>query len=148
MTAPTSFPSWIIGEPLTLMSSRGQKNFVFFCGFYAFLQVKGRFLHTSSAILNLTLMNCRKRGLLNFLAFSTNSDICRTLGFSFYIAKASDFSGGFLLHLLHNGVKDNSICIVCVTRGTKENRIRIQADLILYVNILQRRTNNLIVSLF
>ena len=24
-----------------------------------------------------------------FLAFSTNSDICRTVGFSFYIAKAS-----------------------------------------------------------
>ena len=54
VTAPTSFPSCIIGEPDTLMSSRGQKNFVFFCGFYAFLQVKGRFLHTSPAIPKLT----------------------------------------------------------------------------------------------
>ena len=43
VTAPTNFPSCIIGEPDTLMSSRGQKNFVFFCSFYAFLQVKGSF---------------------------------------------------------------------------------------------------------
>ena len=54
VTAPTSLPSWMMGLPDTQMSSRGQKNFVFFCGFYAFLQVKGRFLHTSTVILNLT----------------------------------------------------------------------------------------------
>jgi hypothetical protein len=34
-------------------------------------------------------MNCRKYRILKLLAFSTNSDICRTIGFSFYIAKAS-----------------------------------------------------------
>jgi hypothetical protein len=33
----------MMGLPLTFVSSIGQKNFVFFCGFYAFLQVKGRF---------------------------------------------------------------------------------------------------------
>ena len=54
VTAPMSLPSWMIGLPLTLMSSMGQKNFVFFCGFYAFLQVKGRFLHLSTTVLNLT----------------------------------------------------------------------------------------------
>ena len=54
VTAPTSFPSCIIGEPDMLMSSGGQKNFVFFCGFYALLQVKGRFSLTANAILNLT----------------------------------------------------------------------------------------------
>ncbi len=33
---------------------RGQKNFVLFCGFYAFLQVKGRFWHASTAVPKLT----------------------------------------------------------------------------------------------
>ena len=47
-------PSWMIGLPDTPMSSKGQKNFVFFCDFYAFLPVKGRFLHTLTAALNLT----------------------------------------------------------------------------------------------
>ena len=74
VTAPTSLPSWIMGLPDTLMSSVGQKNFVFFCGFYSYLQVKGRFLHTSPTILKLTWMKCRKRRLLIFLSFSTNSD--------------------------------------------------------------------------
>ena len=36
-------PSRIIGEPDTSVSSKGQKNFVFFCGFLCVLQVKGRF---------------------------------------------------------------------------------------------------------
>ena len=53
-TAPMCLPSWIMGEPDTLMSSVGQKNFVFFCGFYAVLQVKSRFSLTANAILNLT----------------------------------------------------------------------------------------------
>jgi hypothetical protein len=44
----------MIGEPDTLMSSVGQNNFLFFCGFYAFLQVKGRFLHSSTSIPKLT----------------------------------------------------------------------------------------------
>ena len=43
-------PSCIIGEPDTSVSSKGQKNFVFFCGFYAYFRVKGRFLHTSTAV--------------------------------------------------------------------------------------------------
>jgi hypothetical protein len=54
VTAPMSLPFWMMGEPDTLMSSRGQKNFVFFCGIYAFLQVKGRFLHSSTSIPKLT----------------------------------------------------------------------------------------------
>ena len=54
VTAPTSLPFWIIGLPDTLMSSKGQINFVFFCGFYALFRVKGRFLHTSTPVLNLT----------------------------------------------------------------------------------------------
>ena len=54
VTAPTIFPSCMIGLPLTLMSSRGQKNFVFFCGFYAFLQVNGGFLHIATDVLKLT----------------------------------------------------------------------------------------------
>ena len=54
VTAPMSLPSCIIGEPDTLMSSKGQKNFVFFCDFYAFLQVKGRFLHFVTAVPKLT----------------------------------------------------------------------------------------------
>jgi len=33
---------------------QGTKEFCFFCGFYAFLQVKGRFLHLSTTVLNLT----------------------------------------------------------------------------------------------
>jgi len=33
VTVPTSFPSWMMGLPLTLMSSRGQKNFVFLAQF-------------------------------------------------------------------------------------------------------------------
>ena len=74
VTAPTSLPSWIIGLPDTLMSSVGQKNFVFFCRFYAFLQAKGRLWHTSSAIPQLTWMNCWNQSLLNFLSLSTNSD--------------------------------------------------------------------------
>ena len=74
VTAPTGFPSCIIGEPDTLMSSVGQKNFVFFCGFYAYFGVKGRFLHSSSAVPKLTWMNCRKYRILRLLAFSTNSD--------------------------------------------------------------------------
>ena len=41
-------------------------------------------------------MKCRKEQFLIFLTFSTNSDICRTVGLSFYIAKASgEKSGGF-----------------------------------------------------
>jgi len=48
-----SLPSWMMGLPDTLMSSRGQKNFVFFCGFYAFLQVKGRFFKPLTAILKI-----------------------------------------------------------------------------------------------
>ena len=47
-------PFWMMGLPDTLMSSKGQKNFMFFCGFYAFLQAKGRFLQTLTAVLNLT----------------------------------------------------------------------------------------------
>jgi len=54
VTVPTSLPSWMIGLPFTPMSSRGQKNFVFFCGFYAFFWVKGRFLQTLTAVLKLT----------------------------------------------------------------------------------------------
>ena len=54
--APTArrTPGTATGEPDTLMSSKGQKNFVFFCDFYALLQIKGRFLHLSTAVLNLT----------------------------------------------------------------------------------------------
>ena len=40
----------MIGLPDRLMSSRGQKNLVCFYGFYALLQVKGRFLHLSTAV--------------------------------------------------------------------------------------------------
>ena len=54
VTAPTSFPSCIIGEPDTLMSSKGQRNFAFFCGFYAHFRVKGRFSLTANAVLKLT----------------------------------------------------------------------------------------------
>ena len=77
VTAPTSFPSCIIGEPDTSVSSREQKTFVFFFDFYSFLQVKGRFLHTPTAVLNLTQVTCRKRRLFIFLSVSTNFDFER-----------------------------------------------------------------------
>ena len=47
-------PSCIIGGPDTSVSSKGQKNFVFFFDFNSFLQVNGRFLHTPTAIPKLT----------------------------------------------------------------------------------------------
>ena len=94
VTAPTSFPSCIIGEPDTLMSSVGQKKFVFFCGFYSFLRVKGRFWHTSTAVLNLTQMKCRKYRILRLPTFSTNSDICRTVGIYSQNIYVLRFSGG------------------------------------------------------
>ena len=43
-----------MGLPDTLMSSKGQKYFAFFCGFYAFLRVKCKFWNTVTAIPKLT----------------------------------------------------------------------------------------------
>ena len=80
VTAPMSLPSCIIGELDTSVSSKGQRIFVFFCGFYAFLRVKSGLWHTSTAVLNLTYMNWRNRSLLNSLSLSTNSELCRTVG--------------------------------------------------------------------
>ena len=100
VTAPTSFPSWMIGLPDTLMSSRGQKKFEEKLRFYPKNTQKRRFLHRSTRIPQLTQMKCRKYRILRLLAFSTNSDICRTVGFSFYIAKASGYPEA--LHALSN----------------------------------------------
>jgi len=50
VTAPTSLPSWIIGLPLTLMSSRGQKKFAEKLRFYPKNTQKRRFLHRSTRI--------------------------------------------------------------------------------------------------
>ena len=74
VTAPTSFPSCIIGEPDTLMSSRGQKKFAEKLRFYPKNTQKRRFLHSSTRIPKLTQMKCRKYRILRLLAFSTNSD--------------------------------------------------------------------------
>ena len=52
--SPKILSSTATGEPLTCVSSRGQINFVFFCGFYACFRVKGRYWHTVAAIPNLT----------------------------------------------------------------------------------------------
>ena len=74
VTAPTSLPSCIIGEPDTLMSSRGQKKFAEKLRFYPKYTQKRRFLHRSTRIPQLTQMKCRKYRILRLLAFSTNSD--------------------------------------------------------------------------
>lgn len=81
VTAPISFPSCIRGLPLTLMSSRGQKKFAEKLRFYPKNTQKRRFLHRSTRIPQLKQMKCRKKRLIISPAFSTNSELYRTVGF-------------------------------------------------------------------